>query len=305
MTLSEGKTSTDGGGRRTCVFVAATPLQILFSLSIAHDLGPDVDKHMIMIGSFTNGEVICDRFTALSISPGWKSARYFPSFRLASRYAAALEGDELFIGGDAGLKHCLYLLFFKLLSRNTRINVYEEGVGTYRKDLYSSRKRAVIALTGAGTHLGNSVLTSNVYVLRPDAYLSALPGMERKVRQIVHSPVDVIRRHLASLCALFSYPPLTGADRKSACCILYLSSWSQDEAFIKTLTDSSDDVYLKPHPHFKGDLGHGSFHVLTGAPPAELILVNLLDIYDRVTVFHHGSSTELYFSHERVEFVRI
>ncbi|WP_428031358.1 hypothetical protein [Ancylobacter sp.] len=305
MTSSDRQNARDAGPTKTCVFVATTPLQILFSLSIAHDLGPDVQRHMVIIGTFKNAEAVCHRFNALPIGPGWQSARYFRSFPRASRYIASLKGDDLFIDADVGIRKYLYLILFKLLSRKTRLNVYEEGLGTYRKDLYSGVRQAAIAVTGAGIHYGNCVLTSNIHVLKPDLYLSAFPRMEGKIRRIVHSPIEIIRRHLAALCQLFSYSPLTDADRRSASCILYLSSWSQDEVFIKTLTDSSDDVYLKPHPHFRGDLRHCSFRVIAGGPPAELILVNLLDIYDLITVFHHGSSVTWYFSHERIEFVQI
>lgn len=305
MTLREGAPLNEGGRRKSCIFFAATPLQILFSLSIAQDLGPNVDRHMIMMGSFANGEAICERFRTLFVGPEWKSARYFPTFRLTSPYAASLKADEIFLGGDIGMKHCFYLLLFKLSSPRTRINVYEEGVSMYRTDIYPPMKRAFVGLTGAGTHVGNFVLTSNVYALRPDVYRSTFPGMGRKVRRIVHTPIEIIQRHLERLTALFGYSPLTEADRKSASCTLYLSTVRKDDELIRKLSVSEDDVYLKPHPHLAETLEGNSACLLSPTAPAELILTNLLNIYDRVTVLHHGSSTELYFSSERVKFVRI
>lgn len=282
------------------VIVVTTPLQILFAFSLLRRIPGDAETYCVVIGGFSGAESVAQKL-AVSFQEEM-NIEYFRNFRSAMPFISSLHAKSIFVDTDVGTRKFLELLRFKVKQPSLAIAVYEEGLGTYRSDLYSGKKKRLLNLFGIGTHFGGCILTSEIHVLLPRLYEATFPNTKTKIVQIQDAPMDIVRLRLRDISWAFSYEPVPTSGEE---CSVYLSSWGIDGRFIERLAEHSEEIFFKPHPKFKGEFCHDRIKVLPSNAPAELVITDLASKYQRVKIYHHGSSAAWYCDAEGVEFVEL
>jgi len=223
--------------------------------------------------------------------------------------AASRSPDCLYIDGDIGTRLSLYIFIFKVLSRCKKIYVYEEGIGTYRTDIYTSvLKKKILDCLGIATYFGGSFFCNGVYVFEPDKYRESHSVKNNfEVNFIGMLLKDYILDNFEVLCWLFNYD-VSNSSFKNENAILYLTSYDVNDSIIKIMDNSNLHSYVKLHPHlkinrFKTDFCNVFF--IDNGIPAELVILHLSNNFKGVLVKHQGSSTEKYMKIDNVDFVLV
>lgn len=283
-------------------FVVSKPLQLIIALSIMTQLRIGQSVHVIVVDSFAGARDVCARLGSPDGPLKGVSAEFVGSTKDGYRALRKRRFSRIFIDCDVGAVRYLELLMIKAANPHLTINVYEEGMGTYRTDLYSGIKKNVLDLVGAGTAFGGCGLTSNLYIYNPDDYLSSFYKTKVNLIKIHQQIADLVCKMFGEMMTLFDYTPVSGAGSK---CNIYLSSWKFNESFLKRFQSFPGDRYIKPHPHLKDANAEADAVFLSAAVPAELVLIDLLKKYKCIDVYHHGSSIEKYIKSDRIQYMII
>lgn len=207
-------------------------------------------------------------------------------------YAASKQRpDIVFIDGDVGVQHLLQLLGLKIRSVRTEVNVYEEGIGTYRTDLTNNKiKRSLFSLFGVGFYFGGCFFTKKIHVFESDIYIQKIPSLKHKVRKINVEFQQWISENKNILINIFS--PNFKINKNNRTAHLYLSDWNIDWNFINYMEESGD-FFVKFHPHIKTVIPikqEKQFILIPRALPAEIAIMSILEKYDNLIVYHRNST---------------
>lgn len=295
--------SIDHAGVRDTAFIVSQPLQILIAISIIRQKRSEKKSCLIIVGTFFDAHQIFERMKLIDWEMGGIFIVFFDSHEEAHLYIKENEFDNLFTDGDVGVRKYRDLLLMKASRRSLKINVYEEGLGTYRPDLYSGAKKLILNLLGVGTNFGGCSLTSSLYVLDPDSYRKIFPRYRCDVKKIDLSPMDIIKLYFNELSHIFGHCAV--APKSFGVCHIYLSGWSIDFDFLHKFSNLPGDKYIKLHPRVKLDVDENWGTRISRSVPAEMVLIDLKEKYNEVNVYHHGSSAERYFNENDVVFIRI
>ncbi len=236
--------------------------------------------------------------------------RFFEDSAAAYRAAASLpKSSSLFIDSDVGLRKFITLARLKIGSSSTKICVYEEGIGTYRSDLYPFHKRLILRSVGAGAIFGQSSLTECIFVYDCEKYKSISGLKAERVCKIEDDLSTFIRSNRAFLSYLFDAPsqPTWGDEKHYN---VYLSDWVIHPQIVCRLKARPEKLLIKPHPHVKKietpeSYGLDSDAFLPAGVPAELLLEMLLAKCPSINVYHHGSSAAYYLCTSGIRFIRL
>lgn len=284
-------------------FLVSQPLQVLVALSIIEQLNISKASRILFVGKFFNAKEIYERMRGADWQFSDLAIDFFNDHKEAYKFARQQDITNFFTEGDVGVKNFLYLLSLKLRLHPVTINIYEEGLGTYRTDLYSGLKKTILNFFGVGTNFGGCSLTNTLYVFNPDEYLKAFPGYKKALKKIEKTLVDVIRTHFDSLGYIFDRSPI--AEKFGEMCNVYLTDHIIDFDFLENFSLLPGDKYIKPHPraYATTEKWHGT--LLSRTAPAEMALLDLKQFYKIVNVYHHGSSVARYFKADNVNFLKI
>lgn len=288
---------------RDTAFIVTKPLQILVALSIIKQLDIRDKTHLVIVDSFFNANLVYQRMKSIDWDFSELSVKFCKSVSEAYQFVGRSGVKKFFIDADVGVRKFLSLVHLKIKCWPLSINVYEEGLGTYRADLYSGIKKTILDLMGIGTQFGGCALTNCLYLYDPEAYRENFPKYKKKLNKISSSPVDTILLYFTSLSHIFDHTLL--AERASDSCHIYLSTWHVDYNFIEKFSALPGDKYLKLHPHIKTVDGASWGALVSRTAPAEMILIDMMKKYKSVNVFHHGSSVERYISGENITFTTV
>lgn len=274
------------------------------ALSIFEQMGPDYRTSFVIANVFSDAEKVFinarnSKWQELGIS------FYFADvMKDALPIAKRLNADNLFLDSDVGVRRHLTLLEMKSSNHSLDIHVYEEGVGTYRTDLYSGLRRAFLSKAGVGTFFGGCKNTSSIYVCDPIHYCAQFPNANPdNVHRINMPPYEFSQRNLDELSKLFAFelPCIQRPDQ----CNLYLSSWEIDYEFLRKFTSIEGDNFIKLHPHIRAVKHNLDCKTLGACPPAELAFVHLKAAYKNVNVFSHYSSAAHYAKGSGINFCNL
>lgn len=287
-------------------FVVSKPLQIVVAQIILSQLEMVTRAEFVVVNSFIGA---CSVAKKLNVYSKDISSTLFDSATEAYRYLSKKKCDKIFIDSDVGLKKHFFLVRLKLYNPHVTISVYEEGVGTYRDDLYKGWKKFILSLVGAGTYFGGNFLVNSIYLFSPEKY-EKVHGRKLEVVQLKRDLETTYSVNEASYLALFDFDSeyknilqIANVDD----CFVYLQSWDYDEAGMDKFSCCAGFRILKPHPHRShiiSDLGVCDF-VVGPQVPAELLLGLLSRTFKHITVFHHGSSASSYIKASNVEFIEL
>jgi hypothetical protein len=285
-------------------YIVTKPLQILIAKAIKDQLNPEYHSYLIVIDYFNNSKSVYENLK--NEDWGYAGIYWASDKNNAIEYIRKIKAHSVFVDSDIGVRNLFFLTRVKLVSVFPNIYVYEEGMGTYRTDLYSKNKSFFLRLFGVATYFGASILTAGIFVYEPGRYLSLFPAYNKICNKIEKNLAFLIEDRKLNLQSIFDD---SGAaikiERKSKECSVYLSSWSVDKTFLDKFQNKIGDKYVKLHPHIKkySELGlKKGIQQLPSALPAEIVLLNLSKVYDRVVVYHHGSGVSLYLSSNVFDF---
>lgn len=284
-------------------FVAGTPLHVMISLSLINQLNIRDSSCLKIIDYFSGAQRVFERLSAIDWYYSNLEVSFFKSHRRAYLDSIKDETSHLYIDSDASFQRHLDLISIKLLRPTMTVNVFEDGVGSYRTDLYSGLKKKVFDLFGVPTFLGGSIFTKKIFVYDQERYRNTFPDAKCDVVKIAEPLLATIARLENGLHQAFSYEP--DIRPKSRKCIVYLSNHNIDLAFIEGLRSPDRDVFVKLHPRIKNFSNVRGVRYLENHVPAEIILRCLTTKYDEIEIQHHGSSVEQYLKSDNVRFVRI
>lgn len=277
------------------VFVCTKPLQIITAMILSKDKGAGF---LYLVDSFSGAGSLLE---SSELKSWFLGVKIFDSRNIALLAARKLKPSAIFLDSDVGLKPYLIGLFVKLHLKETMIFVYEEGVGTYRKDIIKPRlKRRIYQLFGVGTFLGGSKLTSKCFVFDKDKYVSKFGVIKSRVENLPISIESFFDQHVEKILRIFQ-TEISLPERKSKKATIFLTGWNPD--IYKINSSASDsltrDFFLKLHPHVKRiDLKsvNSAINILPTGVPGELVLLVLSSSYESLDVLHYGTSSEAYMS---------
>ncbi|MGN6621339.1 MAG: hypothetical protein ACTHKR_09800 [Sphingomonas sp.] len=286
-------------------FIVTKPLQLLNALNLAEQEGILNRSNFLIVDTFADSKLIFSN----AADQDWAGAKwtFLQSRNDITKHFKKEKYDTVFVDSDVGIANLWFLLKIKIWSRAKRIKVYEEGVGSYRNDLYPPIKGRIYRILGIGSYFGGCLFTSAVYVFDPLLYISRLPFAKRRVKRIKTPLGEFFKRHEETIKSIVAYPdallPRGGGD-----CHIYLTSWVVNEAFLKAFSRSAGVRVIKPHPAIRQpEMMFGAVDgiIVPGRIPAEVLLLDALEKFPNVVVYHEGSSASAYIKHEAIKYVDV
>jgi hypothetical protein len=295
------------GSKHRAAFLITKPLQLMVSLTIIDQLSIHENADILVVDTFHDAEKVVERFNATRSR--WGSGLFFKDRRTAFSHASAQIYNSIYIDADVGLRKFVQLIGIKIKNPKVRIHVYEEGVGTYRTDLHRGSKKKLFSAVGVGWCFGGCRLTADIYVYSTSEYRSKLPLYADKALQIETPLAEFVANERAFLSAIFATSEVltipVASDRPRTC-TLYLTNWEIDDSMIARLKSAPGTRYLKPHPHIKEEfIEHDDLTIIPNSIPAELLILELMNYFERIDILHHGTSAERYIKNEKTMFIRI
>lgn len=232
----------------------------------------------------------------------------YDSYRAALMYATQDFLDNLFIHWDIGFRTDFRLAYLKYWKKVKRISVFEEGLSIERKDIYKGIKKNILRSLGFATHVGGNRHVDELYLFDPTAYKKTFGKSNVRLVKINKAIHDVIRDNERFFHTIFEVDKLVLEIKKNNYfnCALYLTDWRFNLNDFEKIKSKESVTYLKPHPYIQDSLPE-LHQVVVCAPdiPAEIVISLLSSHFDKVTVFHHGSSVPKYISFSNVKFVKL
>lgn len=280
------------------LYIASKPMQIAVSTILA---GNQVKQSILIVVDMFYGAR--DVYQKIKLSGKWAEV-YFVKNRFQSFFkSVSLKPKNTFIDGDIGTRLALYITMFKFLSRTKELYVYEEGIGTYRNDIYPfGFKRSLLEFFGISTVFGGSWFCSGTYVFEPEKYREkvTIRSKKHKVIGIKDSMQDYCERDFEEMSQIYNFdynklPP--GRN-----CFLYISDWQINQQILGSDNSNFDVKIIKLHPNIKCEFEKDGYNVVPNNVPAEVLICALAQKYKSVYVIHHGSSVAHYMNYENVKF---
>jgi len=281
-------------------FLITKPLQLMVALSILRQSKWASPPSFLIADTFEDAEAVFARLPATYGND--LNAKFFLSQKEAYRHLGNNSYTNVFIDSDVGAKKFLMLSLFKLRNIQSSIYVYEEGVGTYRTDLYAGWKAKLFDYIGIATYFGGCRFTDSIFVFDPIEYEQKFARVAGKVRRISTTLEEFLVADGGKLNSVFGFQGESLGKQCSGVCKVYLSAWAIDEKFLEYFTRLPGDLYIKPHPHILGTILPSDIAIIASGVPAELVVKNLLERYEFIEVFDHRSSVRQYIKSKRISF---
>lgn len=287
-------------------FLVTKPIQLVTALTILDQIGVKENFYILMTRSFSGCDGIFESIISNNSVIDKNNIEIFSSCMAAYNFSIIKNIDYLFLDSDVGFVNFLRILKFKIFNINSTVLVYEEGVGSYRTDIYGGLKKNLFNALGIGTSFGGSLFVDGIFVYDTENYKDKFPRYKKNIYLIIKKPMDAIYKNIDYFHDIFSYGSMLKSFRKtSKKCYLYLSSWNISKKFINSMPKMDGDKYVKIHPHIEESYSFPFAHMVDRSAPAELVIADLMNMYDSIIVYHHGSTVERYVENDRVEFRRV
>lgn len=284
-------------------FLISKPLQLMISLCIVRQYIWNEKPIFIILDAFCGARSVAERL--LQAFADLQQPVFFKQRKQAFKFVRQEAFDHFFIDSDVGVKNYLLFLSRKMAKPKLGIHVYEEGLGTYRDDLYQGLKKNLLSAFGGGTFFGGSVVASSIFVFDDQEYIAKFPKNKHKVVKIVEPLQSFITENRDQLKQVFDYAGMQITSADSELCVIYLSNWQLDGKFISRFVRMDGVLYVKPHPHIYTDDVFYGVQVIPAHVPAELVLMEALELYKAVSVYDHYSSVRRYLKDAEISFFSI
>lgn len=274
--------------------IATKPLQLIIGEQTISEYFNSHYDILILVSNFSISEHLI--YEANKI---WDSVKVVPTKEDAVKEAAKTNAKNILSDGDVGLS-----FYFAYLGkgRGKNLYVYEEGIGTYRNDLVASFfKRAVFKLIGAGHCFGGSRFNKSIFVYNKNLYIKNT-GIDKCKELKISFPAH-IRKNYERYNEYFKTKIDPDKNKRAA---IYLTNYEFNPKNIDAIRNKYQDhrIILKPHPHLKS-INIRDVLILDSGLPFEILALRLLEVYEDITVIHHGSSASKYCNTLPIKFILI
>lgn len=287
-------------------FVITKPLQLMVVLSLVEQLDRQISKDFLLVDNFAGAESL-HRQMLSRLDPGCR-VFYFAEERQAYAFAVRTGYDKLLIDSDVGFRRNLTIMAMAIRRPSMMLAVYEEGLGSYRLDLYPSAKRRALASVGCGVYFGGNWRTREIYLFQPEKCVTPISARKIKLEKSISQLLAEKWGFLSEIFSAREYMENFTNLSNPGDCIIYLTGWTVDEVRLATLARDGASVIVKPHPHIKNIDSAKWGGCLSMAPanvPAEIIISAAATSFRTVRVLHHGSSVGRYLQIDNVSFERV
>ena len=289
-------------------FIITKPLQLMVVIAIIDQLPIEIEKELLVVNGFFDAQKIAERLNIKQDK--WRSVTFFCSTSRALRHCRRQGYDSVLIDSDVGFRKNTDLIKLKLFSPKTILAVYEEGVGTYRSDLYGGLKKKIMSIFGIGTYFGGNWLTEKVYLFAPNEYRTIFGKTSSELIGLKYTISELVIKYETAFEDLFGTNELKSKlvllrEIRSENCVIYLSNWSIDADIVNSCKKSRSCSIIKPHPHIKKiplALSTQFDLVVSPSVPAEILITMASRVFKEVYVSHHGSSVVRYINMANVYF---
>jgi hypothetical protein len=283
------------------IFITERPTQIITAIAICEQLKLVNNIQIIVANCFSDASNIVDRFS--------KTERQI-TFRLHPTYEAALNvainelPAHIFIHWDVGFGTQRRLRRLIKKNKGEKISVFEEGIGTYRQDIYKPLKKVIFNLLGLPVNVGGSRHISDIYVYNKEKYVQNAISRPETIYEISSSLQDMFARRIDQLLYVFSSEDFVASLEKNSNdrCTIYLASWEFDESELSELQIDDGIKILKLHPHCKTEPHLEDFLIAPKSLPAELLIIFANRVFKHLLIHHNGSSVPLYINAPNIVF---
>lgn len=286
------------------IFICERPLQILIVHSIMSQLADCRFIEVCIVGAFSNASKVFSGLSRLKLREETE-LKYFGTYEHALKYALSTKNAEVFIHWDVGFRMSIKLMLAKSLN-NLTVNVYEEGLGTYKRSIFTGLKEKIFLKIGVSINCGGHSSTNSIYVFDPVAYKNNAFRPARKIIKIEKSIDSFMSENREVIATIFDVRGLRDLmendDMES--CVIYMTNYTVNITDIECLRSRSERIIIKAHPHMKEQIKTGfPVFVCPNEVPAELLIDMAANKYKRVQVFHNGSSVSGYIRRGNLTFV--
>lgn len=287
-------------------FIITKPLQLMVVMAIIEQLPAEIGKELIIVDAFFGAKKIAEKL--ITSNPKWQSAVFCQNPSSAFKYCRKRQYDSVFLDSDVGFSKNIDLFRLKLSNFKTNIVVYEEGLGSYRTNLYYGPKKLIFSLLGIGVRFGGNWLTSKIYLFQPSEYTNKFRVKVENVIQIKTNISQIIQKYNCEFDKLFELTELKSnlSGKFFDCnCGIYLTSWNLNSDAMSWLRNGKFCRVIKIHPHIKkldAYVAEQFDAFVSPTIPAEVLITIASDLFERVRVLHHGSSVVRYINIKNVQF---
>jgi hypothetical protein len=286
------------------LIIAGKPLQLLTAISTAEQIKIIDDCDIFLVDNFFASKKFVKNYNNLNHK--WPELTHYKTFDQACQRFIDGEYSCLLIDSDIGAKKYLRILRKKIKNKKIKMYVYEEGQGTYRDNIRVGIKKYIFSLLGIGHVFGGCMFTSKIFLYNSDKYSKKFPTLAKKAVQIDKPIISFIGENLTFLNELFRidlYLNKTRVSNDIAYLILMEKNTSIES--VKAIKYFRGDKFLKRHPHIKTFSCEDGFNSIDNSIPAELIILNLSNIYTNLIIFHFGTSARRYINKSNISYFQL
>lgn len=288
-------------------FICTKPLQYFNCINIASDIVgecylyiiPNFSGAVSFVNRVKEYDKSWDKIEVINSKEQLNDARYIPK----SSYIVFIDSDLQFSLRNGLCKNAY------------QVNVYEEGIGTYKKSITdvtsSTFKNNLIKLLSylkiMNSRMGGNKKTNNIYLYNPDNYSYVHPDLKSKVKNFPKMFISNYLEYRSLFINVF------GLKNKKIPCdkniLIFLTSnnrhrdFLNDFNYIKRSKSNYDCCIFKPHPYVQ-DLFEDNNNSFQGVM-SEILLFELLAKNNQIDVYHYDSSTALYVKHQNAKFINL
>ena len=202
--------------------------------------------------------------------------------------------DNFVTYSDLGVR---WYILFNLFRRKTNIYLYEEGLASYSNHTLCKQKKVIYSFLNkcimSEIHLGAHNKVKKIFVYDIRLHNKLIPSAIDRVCGFKY-PLEIIlsKEHLQPML----YNKQDKYKGKNV--FLYLTSWTYNKSICNYIPPNKECIRLiKPHPKLllSNDILSIFDEVIDVEFIAEIVISNLLNVVNHLTVIHEGSTSMLHF----------
>lgn len=286
-------------------FIVERPTQIITALAILDQLKNNQRVEILVANCFDDAVGVVSRLREFFSNINFKLV---PSYPEAVSYLEHEQVSNLFIHWDVGFRTQKKLS--QLRRRNIQISIFEEGIGTYRNNIYAPFKKYIFSLLGLPINVGGSKYVDEIYVYDKERYEAEIQKKPPHVYQIKTGLFDFLLQKKCQFLKIFSSTDFVNSviklsSHSPGLCSIYLSSWDYGDLINRSVEETHGAKILKLHPFNKTEIDGVDILVSPRSLPAELLIAVASSYFESVNVYHLGSSVVMYVTAANVNFINI
>ncbi len=278
------------------IFVCSKPLQYFNLLNVVKTMNCNSKKTLIIIGYFSNSKSFYRN--VCRINNEWNRVLYVNNKYLSYLYLLFLSANNVYVE----IENSTILGIVHFVKR-FNVFVFEEGIATYLPHLY--KKKSIInfldRLLGVGDSYCTSTYLKGLFLYKPEVYRRIMNNSTAVLFQFRYDFISLLKMEQERLLSIFDIDydhfPLFKISNKKI--LLYLTEWNVDCGVLKDIDNvrnSYDYVFIKPHPNNKVLSSELEKYDIISTPiMAEVLIAILLNNNNELTLYHHGSTSSIYF----------